>query len=287
MNELYLSVLSTARSPERAAPLMALVELLYESNYDETLNQIADIVSLYDSVTECIDLVEGLILSCTRSLLERLGVDIELANITKYPRQVYDLIHTIIEGIEDYEDYDSLLAIADSDEPHEIALGNLVSFITHTPATYYHEIINLVSPRLLKVIKATLTARSASELDEVPNNLQARVKALQAFLRRYPTSILAPVFDSYGFLRTPKEMVNEVIIDHAEIKHDYSDQMASVIAGIVVVSDTTSDDIDARVMEVLNLLVEADYEQHILEITTKVKMIIGDIMYDVATEEVQ
>ena len=84
-----------------------------------------------------------------------------------------------------------------------------------------------------------------------------------------------------------KEMVNDVIIDHAEIKHDYSDQMASVIAGIVIVSDTTPEDYDARVMEVLNLLVEADYEQHILEITTKVKMIIGDILYDVATEEAQ
>lgn len=287
MNEIYLSVLSTARSPERAASLMALVDILYESNYDETLNQITDILSLYDSVTECIDLIEGLILSCTRSLLERLGIDIDLANITKYPRQVYEIIHVVIEDIEDYDDYDSLLAIADSEEPDAIALGNLVSFIKHQPSTYYHEIINMVSPRLLKVIKATLTARSASELDEVPNNLQARVKAMQAFLRRYPTSILAPVFDNYGFLRTPKEMVNDVIIDHAEIKHDYSDQMASVIAGIVIVSDTTPEDYDARVMEVLNLLVEADYEQHILEITTKVKMVIGDILYDVATEEAQ
>jgi ribosomal protein S8 len=104
----------------------------------------------------------------------------------------------------------------------------------------------------VSLIKGMTAPVLASELDEVPNNLQARVKAMQAFLRRYPTSILAPVFDNYGFLRTPKEMVNDVIIDHAEIKHDYSDQMASVIAGIVIVSDTTPEDYDARVMEVLN-----------------------------------
>ena len=287
MNDLYLSALSSARSPERAAALMALVELLYENNYDETLNQIADILALNDSVSEYIESIEGLITTCTRSLLERLGVDIDVSNIYRYPRQVYEIIHAILEGIEDYADHDSLLAIADSDEPDLIALGNLVSFITHQPATYYQEIINLVSPRLLNVIKRTLRARSASDVEEVPNNLQMRVKALQAYLKRYPVSILAPAFENYGFLRKSTEVIHDVHLDHDELKNDYVEQLSSIIAGIVVVSDATPDEYSTRIEEAVNLLIEPGYEQYVLEITTRAKMIIGDILYDVNVESVE
>ena len=284
MNDLYLSILSSARSPERAAALLSLVELLYESNYDETLDQIADIVSMNDSAADCIEQIEGLIISCTTSLLERLGVDIDVSNVYRYPRQVYEIIHTIIEGIEDYADYDSLLAIIDSDEPGSVALGNVVSFITHQPATYYHELINQVSNRLLKVIKATLNARSAASVEEVPNNLKMRVNALQAYLKRYPVSALAPALENYGFLRTPKEIVQDLHLDPDELKHDYVEQVAPIIAGITVVTDTPPELVNDRITEVVNLLVDPEHEQSVLEISTRAKLIVGDILYDIATE---
>ena len=84
-------------------------------------------------------------------------------------------------------------------------------------------------------------------------------------------------FDWYGCHR-------DLHLDPDELKHDYVEQVAPIIAGITVVTDTPPELVNDRITEVVNLLVDPEHEQSVLEISTRAKLIVGDILYDIATE---
>lgn len=284
MNDLFESMINAARTPERAGSLLALVELLYSANYSDELERINEIAAVNDSVSECIDEIEGLIFVCTKSLCDRLGLGIDYTTIREQPHRIQQILTVICEQLEDFEDYDSLLAILESDEPNEIMVGNLVSFITAEQEIVFHDIIQYVQPKLIRTIKSVLNAKVIVGLESLDTIDPKRVQRVIAFIHHHPLTPLSELFDNYGFLKPTAELAKHIHLEPVDILgHGFVNELATVVAGLVLALDINAPNrLYLQIEEIAPLVIPDDYMEHTLDVNRIARGIVEEILNETA-----
>lgn len=279
MNDLFGTIIPAARSPERSAILLSLVELLYDANYSDELERINEIAAMNDAAMDCIDEVEGLIFVCTRSLCERLGLGIDYVDIRQYPQRVYQILDVICHQLEDFDDYDSLLAILESEEPNEIIVGNLVSFITTESQTGYHDILHYVQPKLVRTIKGVLNAKVVVALESIEGIDPKRVQRVIAYIKAHPLTPLTELFDNYGFLKSIDELVQHIHLAPADILGTgFIEELGTVVAGLVLASDVPPNRFYDYISDVSPKVVPDEYIEHTLEVNRVAQRVIEELL---------
>ncbi len=264
MIDLYTSVLNDGRSPERAEMLIKIVEILYESGYDMELDQILTLVSKNDSVNEIILPLESIIADCSRSLLLKLGVDIDLTDIHTYVADVYSLLITIIEKVEFFDDYDAMLAIVDSGEPDVIVLSNLVAYVEQRPISHLPDIIHNVEDKIIRVIRSMLVARGLADYDEFTVDIKAATRTAN-FIALYPDNYVSEVLDDNGYAQSEEVIIT--LVDISSETENYLEAIALVAAGIAVAKNEEFQDAYEAIERIVDQILDDDFSDQKLLVT--------------------
>lgn len=255
MFDVYQSVLSNGRAPERAEVLLEMVDVLYTAGYDDHLDDVMMLVATTDSVVDLILPTERLVCEAASELLIRLGVTVEVSAVYQQPKTTLEIIKVLLTELEAFDDYESLLAVMESGEPDTIILSNLVAFIVGTYESDYYEVIQGVSGKLMQVIRGILIAQQLTDKtnDQIDT---ARAHRAGTFLTTYPNTVLTDLIDDNGYSVSQEELISQVHIEYDT--PNYNEQVALVVAGILFINHDTINDAQYSLDEVVELLLESD-----------------------------
>ena len=254
MIELYDEVLTDGRLHERKVPLVGLVTILYNTGYESEMDLIHTFLATNDGLQELTAQVENNIFTSVRSLLIKLGVDISIEDVYQYPMDTYNLLITILEEIENYEDYESLVNIVDSGEPPTIVLADLTTFIVGDTQNVLQEIIVSVTDALMRVIRSSLTSRALLDYDVDTPDHDAAIRAA-AFITKYPNNYITDLLTDYGYTQTESMLVTSVDLDVATVDN-YLKVLANTAAGIIYVKHETHESGLNRIEAIVDLLID-------------------------------
>lgn len=267
MNEDLKSMLEEARHPVRSQALIAIVNSLYEVGYQDDLDGFTmKIIATNDSVMDAIDKIEDFIFACARSLLDKLGVTYDRDMIYHRPIQVSHIISGLLFDIEEWDDYDTLMAIVDSGEPGGIMLGNLISQITGHPASEYHDVVYDILPKTHDAIRGTLVVKQLREEENEKRVKPEIIENIVKFAERFPNNVAVPLMANYGYVRTMDELVSACVINYDKNRPDeYAKTIGIAAAGLLFTrhdnyEDAYRSDIERLVLQ----LVDEDRKTHVI-----------------------
>lgn len=244
MNEDLKSMLEEARHPVRSQALIAIVESLYKVGYADDLDAFTlKIIATHDSVMDAIDKIEDFIFACTRSLLDKLGIIYDRDMVYHRPVQVSHIISGLLQDIEDWDDYDTLMAIVDSGEPGSIMLGNLISQITSHPASEYHDIVLDILPMTHRAIRGSLVVKRLREADGEMRVKPEIIQNIIKFAQRFPHNPVVPLMADYGYVRPMDELISACVVPYDKHRHeDYGKSVGIAAAGLLLTRYETYED---------------------------------------------
>lgn len=164
MMELILSVLEL-RGEERRETLVALAEIVLDTELDTELESLYSVVEYSDNPADYLTEFELVILRQVYELLRRMGVEFTLDTLHESPH--YGLwVFDIITYLEDCEELDHPMIIVSADAEPATVLTNLVeTFIPDTHGDMYSAIEH-VEPRFIRNIDENLTRRKQADVSE-------------------------------------------------------------------------------------------------------------------------
>tara|TARA_Y100001960_G_scaffold128678_1_gene137051 strand:- start:591 stop:1421 length:831 start_codon:yes stop_codon:yes gene_type:complete len=245
--EFYANCLIEVRAPERAAPLVELVELLMDFGYDESLSEIHNVAK--DNLQNDILAIEKIIINCTVHFGSKLGVSLDPARVNAVPSVVARLLYTLTGDLEDFEDFETLHVIANSGETEEFILENIMRHIYADESIFLDGLFLNVEPRVVTVIQTYLEARIIeNDATDVDYDAQAR---LVRYIRRYPTNPMVNLFANAAYKQKAK-----TIADSLQWDEDYKQFELAIIylVGLVCVDSVTYEEAYPRLEERVNWL---------------------------------
>ncbi|QQO90541.1 hypothetical protein pEaSNUABM42_00057 [Erwinia phage pEa_SNUABM_42] len=186
----YADTLGLVRQEGRLAPVLDLVSLAIEYGYDTTLMDIYT-GQIPDMNEECLRL-EALINRCACALAQRLGVGLNPQVAYRKPKEVVRILHGLTSAFEEFEDTDTLYGILLSGEPPAYILENMVRYVYGDNDIHFEDLVVVVEPRVMNVMRNFLAATSAEQQAEGTDN--PRMQRVVQFLRVYPQNPSAYVF---------------------------------------------------------------------------------------------
>jgi len=207
----YADVLGMVRQEYRLAPLLDLVTLAIDYGYDTTL---ADIYyqPLPDQNEECLRL-EAIINRCAIALAQRLGIGLHPQQALNKPKEVVRILHGLLETFDEFEDKDSLYGILCSGEPPQYILENLCRHVYGDNELHFEDLITVVEPRCLTVMRNFLAASASEEAEEGLAN--PRMARIVPYLRIFPENP-----SSFVFLNLPDVIDENAVIQSLDFSED-------------------------------------------------------------------
>lgn len=240
MNDLFESIIREARTPERADSLMDILDIL-EDDYEDDLYAINNIASMHDSSADAIGEVESLIFQCAFDLFTKLGVHLPLIHITNRPDFAHDVLITILDHIEDYQDYEGLLACLDAGHPPVIALADIISMVRNKPSSFYVDYITDIEPRTITAIRRVLTAKTLADYDDEMDLDPERGAIASRVVNLYPQTPMTELFADGGYNLDFDEMVEKVDLDTKVSESSLVETAGIVTAAICAVTQKEYD----------------------------------------------
>lgn len=266
MNDILENIINEAMHPIRADAMLEIVKSLSTVGYQDDLDTATAIAARHDSSLDAIGEIEALVFNCAYDLLNKLGVECDPGIAYNKPMHLSHIIDALLFDIEDWDDYDTLLAIVDSGEPEIITLGNLVSLITCVPSSNYHDILAQVQQNTIKVVRGALTAKSIrSSSEESPIN-RALVDRVLRYIELFPNSLLAEKFQDYGYLREPGDLAKEIEV-HFDVNkpEQYQKDLGIVTAGLAILKhETYQSAYESDLGKITRMLLDDDHIRYLL-----------------------
>lgn len=267
MNEDLIGLLEEARHPVRSQALISIVKALETVGYEDKLYTFTqEILSRYDSSMDAIDKVEGFIFACSQSLLDKMGIVHDFNMMYNRPSHLSHIITGLLEDIEDWDDYDTLLAIADSGEPGGITLGNMISHITAQPASCYHDIIMDVLPHAQRAIRGALVCRQIEDEANEGRVDPDIITNIVNFIRRFPHSYATQVLGNYGYTRPMADLLSLCHVPYDVSNPDnYSREIGIAAAGLLLtVHSTYESAYNSDITKIVEILVDDAHRTHVM-----------------------
>ena len=231
MNDLFDSIVREARTPERAESVLALVELLYE-DYEDDLYDVNNIAARYDSSADAIGEIETLVFKCTFDLFNKIGIHLPIGHIYSRPDFAHDVLTTVLDHIDDYQDYEGLLMCLDAGNPPVIAIADIVAQVHSKPASYYVDYLTDVEDRTIVAIRRALTAKTLADYDDEMDLDPERGAIAARITSLFPQTPLTDIFADGGYNLDYDELVEKAELHPGTLGGAFSETVAIVAAGI-------------------------------------------------------
>ena len=155
----YEDIFKNTRSPERVEELMLLVDILYAADIS-TLNNVINIADMTQitEVNRC-DRTEAMVAREAENLLTKMGIEITVESVIKYPLAVSNLLTFLIDHIENYEDTTTILSVLESEISSHEKLYTLTDLTTDRINHELLDIIVNVDDYIVATMKAMVTTR--------------------------------------------------------------------------------------------------------------------------------
>lgn len=229
----YANVINNQRHPTRSSPMLQLVSLCIDNDYEPMLDKLDD--DLLDDPSTYVFTMEGYVMEAVRAFLSSLGLQLRVDEAFKRPRDVELLLKGILLDIEEFEDYSTLQAIALSGEPFEMILENMLQYIHGEQGIQVVDMIECVEPRLVDVITNYLTMR-VTEDEKSGFDYDAAIR-LARYIRAYPDNPSVWAFSNASVEADLKELAESLTYPE-----NYSEERLVEIYGVGLAITNTSDE---------------------------------------------
>lgn len=245
----YADKLGLVRQETRLAPMLDLVSLGIEYGYDTTLQDIY-VNALPDMNDECIRL-EEIINRVAVALAQRLGVGLNPQVAYRKPKEVVRIIHGLSSEFEEFEDTDTLYGILLSGEPDAYILENMVRYVYGDNDIHFEDLVVVVEPRVINVMRNFLAAGSAEA--ESATEINPRQQRVVQYLRVFPQNPSSYVFLNLADGTTPQDVIPS--LDFSESNGVGEEELLAIYAvGLSIIDNDTFDTAYASLEEMLALI---------------------------------
>lgn len=266
MQELYQQVIGQVRSPERTQAYMSLIEILLDTNYADDLTAIEGLIATGQTQEATALAAESYIGKCTKSLLNKMGLSVLDEFIYKSPARVAEIIDTILDSVDHFDDYDTMLQIMQHNLNYVEAIGCLVGFVNGTQEHLYIELIDDVAKSTVDTLVSILTARAVVDLDintEIDLDLAAQVTL---FIKTYPTAIITPYLLENEYLEKSTKII-DVVMSHNLLQK--IDDYIYTLTGILFTHHKTFDDAYEHLEELVEYIIGDNEVINVTQIRAK------------------
>lgn len=235
--EQYAEILYGTRHQERADAWMRILGIILQFDYEPELVKLNMIVSSDTNSTDVIDQTEDLILRCAESIGRRMQITFDTDVCFRYPASLASVLEALTGGLEEFEDYQTLLAIANSGEPIQYVLENMIRYMDGTDKFEVDGIIINVSPTLLTVLITHFEARAAEDDYEATEN--PILLLLGRYAKRFPVN---PEITT--FIHAPDTIDPKVLADDLEMPEDeaaYTEMLTVYGVGLSILGNLEYD----------------------------------------------
>lgn len=268
----YAQIINTVRTPERASPMMELVALCIDNDYEPMLDRLDD--DLADDLCDYVFVVEGHVFDAVRAFLSSLGLSARSDMMFRRPKDSLRLLKAVLLDIEEFEDYGTLQAIALSGEPPSLMLESMLQYMHGDSTIQIVDMIDNVEPRLVNIITNYLTARVIA--DEKTGFDYAAANRLARYIRTYPDNP-----SIWAFSNMSPEADLKTVADSLDFPEEMSESRLLEIytVGLAMANADKEEDALARLEVCLSMI--NSHELPTADILEKAKETIGTIYLQV------
>lgn len=219
----YAHVINNQRHPERSSPMLQLISLCIDNDYEPMLDKLDQ--DLMDDPSTYVFTMEGYVFQAVRAFLSQLGLSLRVDEAFKRPRDTERLLKAILLDIETFEDYSSLQAIALSGEPFELVLESMLKYMHGDDNIRIVDMIESIEPRLVDVITNYLTMRVVE--DEKSGFDYEAADRLARYIRTYPDNPSV-----WAFSNAADDVDLKVLAESLGFPEGYSEERLLEIYGV-------------------------------------------------------
>lgn len=259
LNDFYLNCLLAIRTEERAASMYELVELLTAIGYEDELSRGYALAK--DNVESAIGELESIIVKCTASLGQKLGLELNIDAVYKSPRNAVALLKVLLGDMEDYEDFETLHGLATIEETPEYILESILRVIYSDNSIYLEEMILSAEPRLMAALLTYLESKMIANADS-DFDIDVTQRMLR-YLRVLPSNPAANLFVYSPHLLEPEKLAKD--LDCEVEGFNYLELEVMYLVGLCVLDSDTYDEAYRKLVVRVELISsERDVYDHIL-----------------------
>lgn len=235
LNELE-AVLVTKVSPERADILRKAAQIIEAMGLHNVFLEIEQLLSMEDEIdpSQLLYDVEYILLQGMRVTLNNFSIYSSSTNI--------ELLIAIVEGVRDlehYEDYDTVLAILETDQDDEETLAELLELTTEYPAEDFLNVLDSVSHRLTERIYSLFQEEDDNATEYgMENSVENIVKRLKAVSGLEDSIVYDNIAEGLPLGLDPAHVVNRIVEDIAELS---SKEVAKELALAILASNVENE----------------------------------------------
>lgn len=195
MNNELEALLQTKTSPERAAILRDVANVLEEMSLYNHFVEIENLISLEEQIdpAQLMNEVEGVLLTGLTTVLSNFSIFTTSTDV--------EILLSIVKGLrdlEEYEDFETVLTICDSDSTDEERLAELMELVTSFVAEDYLPVLDGVSFRLVEKTRQLFAEKDDQDVgDLVEDSNQAIIKRLKSFKPQFDIAIFAEIENGF------------------------------------------------------------------------------------------
>lgn len=232
----YAEAIYGTRTEQRGDAWMRVAVLVLQFDYEPELTKIYQLVSTDTNTTDVIDQIEDIILRCAESLGRRLGITFDTDACFKYPTVLASVLEALTGGLEEFEDYQTLLGIANSEEPIQFILQEMIRYIDGDPNFEIGDVIINVTPNLLTVLTSHFEGKALEE--DYETTLNPQLKLLINYAKRFPINP-----EIATFINATEETTVELIAEELTLPEEHYLEYLTVYAtGLAIIGNDSYDE---------------------------------------------
>lgn len=235
--EQYAEILYGTRHEARADAWMRVLAVVLQFDYEPELAKLNMIVSSDTNTTDVIEAVEDILIRCAESIGRRMQVTFDTDTCYRHPTALAGVLEALTGGLEEFEDYQTLLAIANSGEPIQFILENMIRYMEGTQLYEINDLITNVSPTLLTVLITHFEARAAEDDYNATGN-QALL-LMGRYAKRFPVNLEISTFIHSPDTIDPKTLADE--LEMPEEEAEYIEMLTVYGVGLSIIGNTEYD----------------------------------------------
>lgn len=271
----------------RAEYLNNLYEFLLRQGYEDKLIVTLEPLLYNDDNPEPDIAIQRIIVHCSCQFLEEAGIEVDAQVAYNNPMALYNMLSSINETIELWEDYEGLLELFQSNTAYDLAA--IISLVSgELKPTQYIDLIVRVQDRVFDTIRKYLEYRIQETSDEIPNErIPSKILDLvKLYVTRFSDNRVAAFYQTAGISCSDEQIMQQIDYEYeSNMPAHYQHQIAVCAVGLIIRKAQYYTEAYALIEQYVHLLTDTNAAKDIISISKEADSILEMLYKEVENEE--
>lgn len=271
----------------RAEYLNNLYEFLLRQGYEDKLIVTLEPLLYNDDNPEPDIAIQRIIVHCSCQFLEEAGIEVDAQVAYNNPMALYNMLSSINETIELWEDYEGLLELFQSNTAYDLAA--IISLVSgELKPTQYIDLIVRVQDRVFDTIRKYLEYRIQETSDEIPNErIPSKILDLvKLYVTRFSDNRVAALYQTAGISCSDEQIMQQIDYEYEpNMPAHYQHQIAVCAVGLIIRKAQYYTEAYALIEQYVHLLTDTNAAKDIISISKEADSILEMLYKEVENEE--